>query len=685
MMELYDKNKTISDLGLKCVLAITKEQEEINPHKFIIENFPAKNGSLTCKIGEEREDPILIHSSYNPEKEAESVVSDLDFSKHGLFIVFGMGMLYHVEKIMEKASAKSRIAVVEPSLSIYNNAMKNKDMKKIFQDPRVILIIGIHSSLVPVVLESADRPKSLMLNMGHNIQFIEMNYYKRFFADTATIMAELRNIAQVKWKMLGNCHVDHNIGLVQAVLNLDYILDSIGIKETKDIYKEKAVILVAAGPSLDKNIEELKKAKGKMLIFAVDAVIEKLIKNGITPDMVVTVERLGVYENLFEDKNYEIAKEIVLGAPTLSEVKTFELFKDNPRLVFFPEGVGTQEYFEKVSGKGVLATGTSAFYVALNMAVYMGCSKIAFAGLDLAYGLDGKMYCEGISKKGGQTEAERMEDEFYLDIVKDYEGNDMRTNFLWKDQLIILENNIRLKPNIQFFDATEGGAKKEGATKIRLKEFIEKYSDSEHKQLINIIKEQNIKAKKIDKKEVYKKIVDEVEKDYQRFDEISDKIKKHFEKLKKKKSLFIKNNKNVSKKEIDESIKLIEGSQHLVERIEKERFLCLYYQGLIAGFKKEVNQIGKMELIESIRKHIDVHYEYFGLINGVFKYNLDHFDYIKEHLKKKINNEPVEKDIIKILSIMLKKNNINPNLAKEYFGKHDLLDETFDVQQGETN
>lgn len=44
-------------------------------------------------------------------------------------------------------------------------------------------------------------------------------------------------------------------------------------------------IVVAAGPSLNKNINELKKAKGKSLIIAVDTALKPLLRAGIVPDM----------------------------------------------------------------------------------------------------------------------------------------------------------------------------------------------------------------------------------------------------------------------------------------------------------------------------------------------------------------------------------------------------------------
>ena len=49
-------------------------------------------------------------------------------------------------------------------------------------------------------------------------------------------------------------------------------------------------IVVAAGPSLNKNIDELKRAKGKAFIIAVDTAIKPLLKKGIIPDMFAIVD-----------------------------------------------------------------------------------------------------------------------------------------------------------------------------------------------------------------------------------------------------------------------------------------------------------------------------------------------------------------------------------------------------------
>ena len=56
------------------------------------------------------------------------------------------------------------------------------------------------------------------------------------------------------------------------------------------IFWAPSIILVSAGPSLNKNIMELKKAKNKAFIVATDTAVKPLLKAGIEPDLMVMVD-----------------------------------------------------------------------------------------------------------------------------------------------------------------------------------------------------------------------------------------------------------------------------------------------------------------------------------------------------------------------------------------------------------
>ena len=73
------------------------------------------------------------------------------------------------------------------------------------------------------------------------------------------------------------------------------LIDQYGVKDLiKNIENENKegypAFIVSAGPSLDKNIDMLKEVKGRGMIMAVDTAIKPLLKKGIVPDIVASVD-----------------------------------------------------------------------------------------------------------------------------------------------------------------------------------------------------------------------------------------------------------------------------------------------------------------------------------------------------------------------------------------------------------
>lgn len=87
---------------------------------------------------------VHLHSAYNPEKEAESLISKyedtLKLSPHAL--VLGLGMGYHVMELQKRLSTYHpgswRIFVIDPSNELLDKAMEENE----FNSDRVHIIAG---------------------------------------------------------------------------------------------------------------------------------------------------------------------------------------------------------------------------------------------------------------------------------------------------------------------------------------------------------------------------------------------------------------------------------------------------------------------------------------------------------------------------------------------------------------
>ena len=168
--------------------------------------------------------------------------------------------------------------------------------------------------------------------------------------------------------ILRGVEIQHNAyGLARDMIESNSIVqltDIINRKMMKDI----PAILVAAGPSLDKNVEELKNAKGKAFLMVVDTALNTVLEHGIIPDMTISVDSRKTL-TLFKHKEYE-------NIPiALSMNSNKEDVKKNHAKHFYE--IDEQSYLKKIienSGKEAvqLPSGGSVAKNALSLLYEMG-------------------------------------------------------------------------------------------------------------------------------------------------------------------------------------------------------------------------------------------------------------------------------------------------------------------------
>ncbi len=662
--EIYEANKNARYNQLKASIAETID-ENINIASDI-EIILAKNGELTFKIKKNEVGTILAHSIYNPQREAEKMIENLDFSRHTLVLVFGLGLGYHIEKILERATTQSRIIIIEPDKKVYESFMRNKDMKKIFEDNRVLLVIGIKTDDIQSVL--AGFSSAYIFNLGHNIQYVALNYYNLFYNNISDIINKISNIIKYSWKGLGNCHTDHNIGVIQTILNMEDIIENIEVGQLKNAYEGKTAIIVSAGPSLNKNIHHLKKAKGKALIIAVDAALDRLLTNGIVPDIVASLERIAIYNVILSKMKNTLPKEVVLLAPTLTQVDVVKFFKKNNKIFFFQQGVGTQVHFAKILNAETMWNGTAAALTALSFTKMIGIKTVAFTGQDLAYSENGDIYCEGISEVVSDKEEKRRSVDGYTVTVKDYEGRDIPSNVLWRDQLLgfnffIMANSGKMK----FFDATEGGARKEGAENITLEAFVSKYCSEEIDDINKVIEKNKEKITKAGKKKTINKLIGKLKEDYEFFNQFHARLKDKVSRLKAFQKYQSRNRQRIPDGKVEQMLSEIKDTDDIINTIRKNDFLNLYYQSLIMALVTEIHGITEKDFIINVLKNIEIQYDYLKLITDVYKINLDFLAYGIKYLESKQGGTVMTDNILEIFNEILKNNRINPEYINAYY------------------
>lgn len=229
--------------------------------------------------------------------------------------------------------------------------------------------------------------------------------------------------------------------------------------------KEYPAVIVSAGPSLDKNIEELKPYKNRAFIICVDAALQSLQKHNIEPDIVVSVDATIGYGDGFVidiQKDYPFIVHMNCSLRLVDEVKgrKFYIFDEDNYLI---------ELF-KPTGKKILPLETwgSVANTAYIFARLMEFDTIILMGQDLAYP-DNKFHASGSFE--GEGEVDVSDDSRYF-YVKAIDGSKVITEKKMNKYRIWMENQIECYPDVRVIDATEGGALIKGTEIMTLRDAL---------------------------------------------------------------------------------------------------------------------------------------------------------------------------------------------------------------------
>jgi 6-hydroxymethylpterin diphosphokinase MptE-like len=216
----------------------------------------------------------------------------------------------------------------------------------------------------------------------------------------ALARARMGEVADAVGSVLADHRVHRNtIGafsstwIAQGAANLPHVARWPSIGAIGDRFAGVPMIIAVPGPSLARNVEQLRAARGKAIIAAVSHSLRPLLAAGVTPDLVFAVDPQDVRYH-FGDADVG-AMTLVTGVtvhPALYELgaaRYLTVAANSALDEWMYEGLGESP---QAAGGGSVAT--TAFSAALRWK----CDPIVFVGLDLSFP-DGRYYvdtsCDG--------------------------------------------------------------------------------------------------------------------------------------------------------------------------------------------------------------------------------------------------------------------------------------------------
>ncbi|MCA1933576.1 MAG: DUF115 domain-containing protein [Calditerrivibrio sp.] len=383
-------------------------------------------------------------------------------------MLFGFGLGYEAISIIQKhAVENSIILIIDPEIEPFYLALKNIDLTSLISDDRVVFLIGVREKEMFLNFRSIFMQKNYKvfvkaINIIDNPLSVRVNveFYKK-------CMGHLKDGVREVLLHFGNDPWDSLIGIENTLLNINEIIKNPGIKELKDVFKGKPGIVVATGPSLNKNINLLKGLENKAVICAADASVRVMKRYGLKPHLVTSLERVLPTAKLFEGLTVDDVKDVFLAACPVIRPETYANFPGERIIVY--RNFATFQWID--IDKGILDIGPSAANMAFKVLEYLGCNPIILIGQDLAFGED------DVTHASGATFGERENQYYAKGRILEVEGNYLprvKTTDVWYKFLKFYENDIsQFKGDV--INATEGGAKIPGTKVLSFKDTIERY------------------------------------------------------------------------------------------------------------------------------------------------------------------------------------------------------------------
>lgn len=420
----------------------------------------ARDGSSVLLVEKEGKS-YRLNSAFRPVQEAERWALQYEFNYfENTVVLFGLGNGIFAKSLLNRLRTGDKLVIYEPSLQIFQLVLEQEDISSILSDLRVRLVVdGINTADFYFILE-----EYLDWRTIDALCVCMHPKYEELYTKQGLIL--MKQINECKDLVNVIKHTDVHLAhrsVLNVLFNARYIEKSNILADfVGKIPKELPAIIVAAGPSLDKNIEELKRAEGKAFILAVDSAVKTLLSHGIQFDACITVDAMKSRKHI----DYEECKTIPLLCAFVSN-RGITSFHQGKKI--WIAGWRCLDSFYSEMGHPIqqVNLGGSVANSAFSVCEKLGFQRIVLIGQDLAY--------DGEVTHAGRTVKKIVNEEVGQQEIDGWYGGKVRSRYDWIIYRNWFESSIQQLPEVHVIDATEGGALIHGSEVMTLSEVIDRY------------------------------------------------------------------------------------------------------------------------------------------------------------------------------------------------------------------
>lgn len=303
--------------------------------------------------------------------------AEMNFNTIYKFIFLGLGLATHLSKIMSKINP-GIVLLVEDDLELFRLSLFTCDYANNLKNSTVIFSIAQREEDLRMAF------RALFETNMHENQYLKFSLFSNAYESKIKLLQEFivtrpekcyphERILHKNQRVLQRIHEKKNF------INLEK-------KENETFFKDKPVLVLAAGPSLHNNIEWLQKNKNNFITIAVFATLRILQKYNIAPDIIIQLDEK-VNEGVTLVKSFDnfdfVKNSLFILSPSVPDIY-FDTF--NNQNIFLVED---RSYYKQ---KELQISAASVGEVAYSIALLFNAKETYLLGLDLALSDDGSTH-----------------------------------------------------------------------------------------------------------------------------------------------------------------------------------------------------------------------------------------------------------------------------------------------------
>jgi len=373
--QFFDRNLlALSQRNAELCARLSRAETMRGRYKFL----QARSGEIIPAWVDNRGSAHPLHSIVSPCKESERLTAVM--ANSGFLVFLGLGGGYYIEAVL-KYSDVSFVLIVEYDINGLAELLCQKDYSGIFSDPRVRIVCDVSPPQLEQCILELYQP-----SLYGKISVVPLRSRTGLQPELFVPVANAVSAA------IDRVSADYSVQAHFGKRWLSNILRNIeSAGKFQDILPPvRRVAISAAGPSLSKHLPHLADMRQEFFLIAVDTSLPCLLRAGIQPDAVISIDCQHIsYYHFMDTLPPDVFLFLDLASPPLLSLRS-------KRSQFFSGGHPLTRYISRVYRPlaELDTSGGNVTYAAVSLAEHLGARTIELYGADFSYP-EGVSYAQG--------------------------------------------------------------------------------------------------------------------------------------------------------------------------------------------------------------------------------------------------------------------------------------------------